>query len=74
MNKWGYYYQKSEHSYHTFDELDNNLRRIPDKETQTKIMKYLIMKRKNEEKIVKKSEKVCPICHMIKSLTGECLC
>lgn len=74
MSKWGYYYQKSEHSYHTFDELDNNLRRLPDKETRTKIMKYLIMKGKDEKKIIKKSEKVCPICHMIKSLTGECLC
>ena len=75
MSKWGIYYQKSKKSYVEFNDLDNNLRTKVqlDPETSRKLKIYLKMREK-EEIIVKKSEKVCPICHMIKSLTGECLC
>lgn len=74
MNTWGLHYQKSDRNYHSYNEYDNNMRRLPENGCKISARTLMIMQKKAEELARAELSRVCPKCHCIKSLKGECLC
>lgn len=74
MSVWGLHYQKSDRSYHSYEEYDNNMRRLPESGHKVSTWYLIMMQKKAEQERLVELSRVCPKCHCIKSPAGECLC
>lgn len=74
MSVWGLYYQKSDRSYHSYEEYDNNMRRVSESGHKVSPIYLRLMEKKAEQERQIELSRVCPKCHCIKTPSGECLC